>query len=202
VYQNLPVRLTEHEARERLASVPVVRLGTADADGRPHLVPITFAVDGDQIYTAVDHKPKRSRDLKRLHNIREDPQVAVLADHYDDDWARLWWVRCDGRATVLTGDSAMSGPVRLLVDRYEQYRQTPPAGPVIMISVERWTGWSALPRRMVSTAGPTRPIRAPGETFATSAAVSQGSCLMCFQPYLSDCFPSAAAALSRVLSFQ
>lgn len=161
MYENLPVRLTEHEARERLASVPVVRLGTAGADGRPHLVPMTFAVDGDQIYTAVDQKPKRSRDLKRLHNIRENPQVAVLADHYEDDWARLWWVRCDGRATILAEDSAMSGPVRLLMDRYEQYRQAPPAGPVIMITVERWTGWSALSRRTASMAGAIRPIRTP-----------------------------------------
>ena len=136
------VRLTEQQARERLASVPVVRLGTADAAGRPHLVPMTFAVDGDRIYSAVDHKPKKSRDLRRLHNIRENPRAAVLADHYEDDWARLWWVRCDGRAAIMDAESAMARPLRLLAQRYEQYRRVAPAGPVIAITVERWIGWS------------------------------------------------------------
>jgi len=126
-----------------LASVRVARLGTADTAGRPHLVPITFAVDGDRIYTAVDDKPKRTRDLKRLRNIRENPRVAVLADHYGDDWAGLWWVRCDGHATILAEEGAMSRPVYLLARRYEHYRRVPPEGPVIMITVVHWTGWSA-----------------------------------------------------------
>ena len=137
------MRLTEREARDRLASVPVARLGTADATGRPHLVPMTFAVDGDRIYTAVDHKPKRSRDLKRLRNIRENPSATVLADHYEDDWDKLWWVRCDGRAAIMEDESAMAHPVRMLMEKYEQYRRVPPAGPVIVIAVEAWTAWSA-----------------------------------------------------------
>src|SRR3954452_24607785 len=93
--------LPERTARERFASAPIVRLATLDADGRPHLVPTTFAVEGDHVYTAVDHKPKRSRDLKRLRNILGDPRVALLADHYEDDWARLWWARADGVARIL-----------------------------------------------------------------------------------------------------
>jgi PPOX class probable F420-dependent enzyme len=136
------MRLPEQDAQERLASVPVLRLGTADARGRPHVVPAVFAVDGDRIYTAVDQKPKSTANLKRLRNIMENPRVTVLADHYDDDWERLWWVRADGRAAIIDDPQEMAGPVRLLTDRYRQYLETPPQGPVIVITVERWSGWS------------------------------------------------------------
>jgi PPOX class probable F420-dependent enzyme len=139
------MRLTEEDARERLASVPVVRLATADATGRPHLVVTTFAVDGDRVYTAVDAKPKSTRDLKRLRNIRADPRVALLADHYEDDWTRLWWVRADATAEVVEEPAAMTGPIALLRERYRQYRETPPEGPVIAITVERWSGWAYGP---------------------------------------------------------
>jgi PPOX class probable F420-dependent enzyme len=137
------VRLPEEIARERLASAPVVRLATVDASGVPHLVVVVFAVDGDRIYTAVDAKPKRSRDLKRLRNIRENPRVAVLADHYEDDWSRLWWVRADASAEILDDPGAMARPIALLAARYRQYRDDPPQGPVIALTVDRWTGWSA-----------------------------------------------------------
>lgn len=137
------VRLSAAEARERMAAAPVARLGTADARGRPHIVAVTFAVDGDRIYTAVDAKPKTTSNLKRLHNIAENPLVTVFTDHYEDDWRELWWVRADGRAVVLGGAQQMSGPVGMLVSRYAQYRGAPPGGPVIAVTVERWTGWSA-----------------------------------------------------------
>jgi PPOX class probable F420-dependent enzyme len=136
------MRLPEGVARDRFASVPVVRLATADATGRPHLVVTTFAVDGDRVYTAVDAKPKDTRDLKRLRNIRANPRVAMLADHYEDDWTHLWWVRADGTAAVVADPAAMAGPIALLGDRYRQYRDDPPAGPVIAVTVQRWTGWS------------------------------------------------------------
>jgi PPOX class probable F420-dependent enzyme len=136
------MRLPEGVARDRFASVPVVRLATADATGRPHLVVATFAVDGDRVYTAVDAKPKDTRDLKRLRNIRDNPRVAMLADHYEDDWTHLWWVRADGTATVVGDPAAMAGPIALLRERYRQYRDEPPAGPVIAVTVQRWTGWS------------------------------------------------------------
>jgi PPOX class probable F420-dependent enzyme len=137
------MRLPEEIARERLASAPVLRLATADANGVPHLVVAVFAVDGDRIYTAVDAKPKRTRDLKRLRNISENPRVAVLADHYEDDWSRLWWVRADANAEILDDAGAMARPIALLSARYPQYRDEPPEGPVIALNVHRWTGWTA-----------------------------------------------------------
>ena len=94
--------MTPAEARARFAAARVARLATADAAGRPHLVPIAFAVAGDTIYSAVDAKPKRTRALRRLANVRENPAVSLLVDHWDeDDWAALWWVRADGRGRVL-----------------------------------------------------------------------------------------------------
>ena len=136
------MRLTEKAARERLTSVPVLRMATTDETGRPHLVVMTFAVDGDRVYTAVDAKPKSTRDLKRLRNIRANPRVAVLADHYEDDWTRLWWVRADATAEIVDDPAAMARPIALLRERYSQYRQAPPEGPVIALTVERWTGWA------------------------------------------------------------
>jgi PPOX class probable F420-dependent enzyme len=132
------------EARELLSSARVARLATCDAAGQPHLVPITFALDGDVIVTAVDHKPKRTTRLRRLANIAANPRVSVLADHYEDDWSRLWWVRADGRARVVErGTPEHDDAVARLAERYEQYRERPPEGRAIAISVSRWTGWRA-----------------------------------------------------------
>src|ERR1019366_5972159 len=90
--------LTQENARQLLSGAQVARLATVTSAGRPHIVPVTFAVAGDYIYTAVDAKPKATANLQRLRNIRANPQVAVLADHYDDDWTALWWARAAGRA--------------------------------------------------------------------------------------------------------
>ena len=137
------LRLAADEARQRFAAAAVARLATVGAAGQPHLVPVTFAVDGEHIYTAVDAKPKTTANLLRLRNIAGNPQVAVLADHYEADWDRLWWVRADGTAAVLAGPGDMAGPLRLLAARYPQYRASPPAGPVISVRVARWSGWAA-----------------------------------------------------------
>lgn len=124
----------------------MARLATLTEAGRPHLIPITFAVAGDHVYTAVDAKPKKTTaGLRRLRNIRGDPRVTVLADHYADDWAALWWVRADGVAAILSGPAELGAPLRLLAARYPQYAGHPPAGPVIAIRVTRWTGWAAAP---------------------------------------------------------
>jgi len=131
-------------ARELFASVRVARLATVDPGGRPHLVPITFALDGDAIVTAVDHKPKSTTKLRRLENIAANPEVSVLADRYEDDWSRLWWARADGTARVIRPEEAEHAETAAsLVARYEQYHERPPEGPAIAISVSRWTGWRA-----------------------------------------------------------
>jgi PPOX class probable F420-dependent enzyme len=137
------LKLTADEARRRFGTAAVARLATVGPAGRPHLVPITFAVDGDHIYTAVDAKPKTTANLRRLRNIATDPRVTVLADHYEDDWDRLWWARADGLAAILGPPADLAGPLELLAARYPRYRSGRPAGPVIAIHVERWTGWTA-----------------------------------------------------------
>jgi PPOX class probable F420-dependent enzyme len=134
------------EARELLASARVGRLASTDAEGQPHLVPITFAVEGDSILTAVDHKPKRTTRLRRLANIAANPRVAVLADHYEEEWSNLWWARADGLARVLEpGTDEHANAVAQLTSRYAQYREQRPDGPAIEISVTRWSGWRARP---------------------------------------------------------
>lgn len=137
--------MTAAEARRRFADARVARLATVGAAGRPHLVPIVFALDGDTILTAVDHKRKRTTALRRLANVEADPRVAVLADHYDDrDWDALWWVRADGTGRVVQPDDPVARhAVELLGERYPQHRERPPSGPVLAIAVERWSGWSA-----------------------------------------------------------
>jgi PPOX class probable F420-dependent enzyme len=129
--------------RARLAQARVAHLATTDPDGRPHLVPITFAFADDTLYTAVDAKPKRSRTLRRIENARRRPHVTVLVDHFDEDWTKLWWVRARGRARVLDGGAEADRALALLVERYDQYREDPPTVPVLAIDVEEWRGWSA-----------------------------------------------------------
>jgi PPOX class probable F420-dependent enzyme len=132
-------------ARALFATARVARLATVGEDGRPHLVPIVFALDGDLLYSAVDHKPKRTQRLHRLANIAANPRVSVLADHYEEDWTRLWWVRADGVARVVEpgGGVEHERAVALLAARYEQYGGQPPAGAAIVAEIVRWSGWGA-----------------------------------------------------------
>ncbi|SFK35438.1 PPOX class probable F420-dependent enzyme, Rv0121 family [Streptosporangium canum] len=134
--------MDELQARARFRDARVARLATADARGRPHLVPVTFDLDGDTVAFAVDHKPKRTTDLRRLRNIAANDRVCLLVDHYDDDWTRLWWVRADGRARVAGDGADRERALARLAERYPQYRDRPPRGPVVLIAVESWTGWS------------------------------------------------------------
>ncbi|MDQ3760739.1 MAG: TIGR03668 family PPOX class F420-dependent oxidoreductase [Actinomycetota bacterium] len=151
--------MTNEEARRRFAEARVARLATADADGRPHVIPIVFALaserdagktgagqtrSGDTIYSAVDAKPKRSTSLRRLSNIAANPRVAVLVDYYEDDWHALWWVRADGKGRVVDADEPEGrDAIARLVARYQQYREQSPRGPVVAIDVARWSSWSA-----------------------------------------------------------
>ncbi len=123
----------------------VARLATIDADGRPHLVPIVFVLEGDTLLSAVDSKPKRSRTLRRIENARERPDVTVLVDHYEDDWRRLWWVRLRGRARVIEAGEEAERALRLLAGKYERYRVEPPSPPVLAVDVVQWRGWDASP---------------------------------------------------------
>jgi PPOX class probable F420-dependent enzyme len=134
--------VSPEEARERFAAARVARLATADAAGRPHLVPIAFVVAGDTIYSAVDAKPKRTRVLRRLANVRANPAVSLLVDHWDDeDWERLWWVRADGEGRVLDpADPEAARAVDLLRERYPSQRDQ---GEVLAVDVARWSGWAA-----------------------------------------------------------
>jgi PPOX class probable F420-dependent enzyme len=129
--------------RRRLEEARVARLATAGPNGAPHVVPITFAVDGDMIYFAVDAKPKRTTDLKRLRNIAVNPAVSVLVDHYDDDWGALWWVRVDGTARLLEDVDQSRHALDLLAAKYSQYAASRPPGPVVAIAIQRMTQWSA-----------------------------------------------------------
>jgi PPOX class probable F420-dependent enzyme len=132
------------EARARFATARVARLATTGADGRPHLVPVVFALDADTLYTAVDDvKPKATTRLKRLANITANPAVALLADHYEDDWTALWWARADGTARLVDpGEPEAARARALLAGRYPQYRDAPPPGVAIAVAVERWSGWA------------------------------------------------------------
>ena len=156
----MPDRLSADEAAARawLAAERVARLATADAAGAPHVVPVCFALgsgpgtDGSSLYIAIDEKPKdTSRPLKRIRNILANPQVALIADRYEEDWTQLGWVMVRGRAEAL--EPAAEEPVRqehaaalaLLRTKYPQYRQMALEGlPVIAVRIARLTWWGRL----------------------------------------------------------
>lgn len=121
----------------------MARLATVDAAGRPRVVPCCFALDGDVVYSAVDHKPKRSARLARLEDIEVHPAVSLVIDHYEDDWTQLWWVRLDGVARVVEDGPEWERGIELLVAKYRQYQERRPSGPVILVAVERVRTWSA-----------------------------------------------------------
>jgi PPOX class probable F420-dependent enzyme len=132
--------MNSDEARERFAAARVARLATVTPDGRPHLVPVVFALERDVLHFAVDRKPKTTTALRRLANIAENPAVSLLVDHYAEDWTQLWWVRGDGAASVqpATGDV-----LARLAAKYPPYADDPPPGPVVEVAISRWTGWRA-----------------------------------------------------------
>jgi PPOX class probable F420-dependent enzyme len=137
------MRLNADEARRRFATSSVLRLATTGADGQPHLVPCTFALDdSERIVIGIDSKPKSSPNLRRLRNIAENPRVSLLADHYSDDWTELWWARADGVATVERSGVEHTERWRLLRAKYPQYEGQILDGPVIAVRVTSWSGWS------------------------------------------------------------
>jgi PPOX class probable F420-dependent enzyme len=135
--------MAEFDARDMFASSQVAQLATANADGIPHLVPIVFAVSHDVIYTAVDAKRKSSRRLRRMANIEVNPAVSLIVDHYDEDWSQLWWVRADGTAAIHYSGEEMATGYFELRRKYVQYQRIALDGPVIAVTVARWSGWQA-----------------------------------------------------------
>jgi PPOX class probable F420-dependent enzyme len=121
----------------------VARLATTDPDGRPHLVPIVFALEGDTLYSAVDRKPKSSSKLRRIENARARPDVTILVDHYEEDWDQLWWIRLRGRARVLDDGDERDHAIALLQEKYQQYRAEPPDGAVLAVDVTDMREWHA-----------------------------------------------------------
>jgi PPOX class probable F420-dependent enzyme len=128
----------------RAAAARIGRLATVDPDGGVHLVPFCFVIEGDVLYSAVDQKPKRSRDLRRLRNLRERPRATALIDHYEEDWSALWWLRLRGTARILEAEEPEARrALALLAEKYPQYRREPPPGPVIALDVTERRGWAA-----------------------------------------------------------
>lgn len=137
--------MNRDEALDRLTAARVATLSTTSPDGHPHVVPIVFALSGNQLVTVIDHKPKRTRKLQRLINIAGEPRVSVLADSYSENWDRLWWVRADGVAEVSHDGGLWEEAVDLLATKYEPYRTNRPDGPLISVTVGRVVGWKAGP---------------------------------------------------------
>ncbi|MEL7157633.1 MAG: TIGR03668 family PPOX class F420-dependent oxidoreductase [Actinomycetota bacterium] len=141
------------EPDERIARFGAARfavLATHGPEGRIDLVPCCFALvapsapgAGPTVVSAVDHKPKRHQRLARLDNIGADDRVSMVVDERSDEWDRLWWVRLEGRASVVTAGPVRDEAIAALVAKYPQYQQQPPAGPAVVIEPTRWQGWSA-----------------------------------------------------------
>ncbi len=129
-----------HQAR-------VGHLATASADGAPHVVPVCFVFDGAYLYSPIDAKPKRvaASKLRRVQNIQANSRASFLVDHYDEDWKRLRYVLVFGRAEILDAGPDCERAVVLLREKYPQYRTMPNfgQGPVIRLTPERVTSWSA-----------------------------------------------------------
>jgi PPOX class probable F420-dependent enzyme len=129
-----------------LRDTRVARLGTLGADGAVRLVPICFAVVGNHVVSAVDHKPKRTGQLRRLDDMVASGTATVLFDHYDEDWTQLWWVRIRGRATVHDPGSRAGDPaLAALAAKYAQYRAQPPTGSVYEVAIDEIRSWRHTP---------------------------------------------------------
>lgn len=132
-------------ARSMLSGERVARLAFADDEDRPRVLPVTYAVAEGAVWSAIDHKPKRTDEPARLRYLRRRPEAALCVDVYSDDWEELRWVQLIGRVEILEADAATAGR-EALTERYEQYRQTPPQGPFLRLDVERALHWRASAR--------------------------------------------------------
>jgi PPOX class probable F420-dependent enzyme len=139
--------MAEIEPAALFAQSPVAMLATVAPDGAPHVVPVVFAVNTDReqpvVYTAVDAKRKSTKRLRRLTNIDANPRVSMLVDNYDEDWSQLWWVRADGVAEIHHSGDEMATGYALLRSKYVQYQRLALDGPVVTVTVARWSAWQA-----------------------------------------------------------
>jgi PPOX class probable F420-dependent enzyme len=131
-------------AIELLREARVGRLGLIDSDGRPRVLPVTFAEAAGALYSAIDRKPKRSGEPARVRWLRERPQAALTVDRYDDDWSRLAWVQVLG-SVALEGVEERPEVLEALARKYPQYRAEPPPGPLLRLEPERALAWRASP---------------------------------------------------------
>jgi PPOX class probable F420-dependent enzyme len=128
--------------RPALEQARVARLATVGDDGAVRMVPICFALVASRLVSVVDHKPKRTGQLRRLDDITATRRATVLVDHYSDDWTQLWWIRVRGEATVhAASDPVDAAARRALVAKYEQYRATTPAGAVYSVRLDELRWW-------------------------------------------------------------
>lgn len=130
------------EALDRLESARVGRFASVGPDGRPHVVAVTFAVTDGAVVHMIDDKPKTTRRLQRLKNVETRPEACLLVDFYDEDWSALWWVRVEGKVSIESEGSRWERARAALGDKYTQYRDSPPTGQAIFLSIDRVTHWA------------------------------------------------------------
>ncbi len=131
------------EAWVRVGVARIGRMATVTPDHRPHVVPFVFALVERVAYWAVDRKPKRSSDLQRIRNLRQNPAVQFVVDGYDEDWGQLWWVRCSGTARVIVDETEHAAALEELARKYPHYVIAPPDGPVVAIDIATITSWES-----------------------------------------------------------
>jgi PPOX class probable F420-dependent enzyme len=129
-------------ANELLQGARVARLGLLDEEGGPRVLPVTFAVAEGRIWSAIDQKPKRTREPARLRFLRRDPRAALTVDRYSDDWEELAWVQVLGRVSIVEADEGASA-LEALSAKYEPYRDQTPPGPLLCLEPERYLWWRA-----------------------------------------------------------
>jgi PPOX class probable F420-dependent enzyme len=127
-------------ARQLVITAPVARLGLLDERDRPRVLPVTFAVFEDALWSAIDQKPKRSAEPARVRRLRRRPEATLLVDAYFDDWSRLEWVELSGRVSILEAADA-GDALQALAAKYSQYRTEPPPGPLLRLAPERFACW-------------------------------------------------------------
>lgn len=129
-------------ARALLDEARVARLSYVDERDRPRVLPVTFAVEGGAVWSAIDEKPKRTRHPARLRHLSRRPEAALLVDVYDDDWSRLAWVQLMGTVEIVDASNARDA-LRVLAAKYPQYAERTPPGPLLRLRVERALQWRA-----------------------------------------------------------